>query len=214
MVLKNAIERLRYPEMNPKNAYLPMFKESETIFVHIPKTAGTSVSQALYGEQPWHHPIKLYAELDQEKYNQYFKFAFVRNPWDRLYSTFCYAKKISHPVLRGPLSDIAKIESFEEFVLDWCTHKKINEHFFLMPQFNYLTLDGETLAIDYVGYFENLENDFQHIAKKLNITVELPVTNQSKKKVNKGAVYTQEMREKVAELYHLDLLHFNYSLTD
>ncbi len=39
---KAKVKQIRYPEINPNNAYLPIFLESETIFVHIPKTAGTS----------------------------------------------------------------------------------------------------------------------------------------------------------------------------
>lgn len=209
---KNKIEMLRYPEMNPKNAYLPIFNEHETIFVHIPKTAGTSVSQAIYEEQPWHHPIDLYFKLDEEKCNNYFKFAFVRNPWDRLYSTFLYAKKISHPIYHGPLSEIAKLASFEEFVMQWCTQDKINKHFFLKPQFHFLTIDGKNLAVDFIGYFENIDEDFEHLCQKLGIKKHLPKMNQSQKKDDVQKIYTLEMKNRVAELYSQDLQHFDYSL--
>jgi hypothetical protein len=209
--IRDYIERKRYPEMDPKNAYLRMFDQTQTLFIHIPKTAGTSVSQAIYGEQPWHHSISTYHKLNSNKAKTYFKFAFVRNPFDRLYSTYCYAKKISHQIYRGPLSEIAALDSFEDFVLNWCTEEKINEHFFLKPQFYYLSIDGETLYIDFIGYFENINEDFNKLSKHLQIDQQLPVTNKSTAKVGLNEAYNPDMLAKVSKLYAIDFLHFNYS---
>lgn len=208
--LKNKIDILRFPKNDPKNAYFSFFDDTESIFIHIPKTAGTSVSQAIYKEQPKHHPITTYVELDNKKFDKYFKFAFVRNPWDRLYSTFNYAKKISHPVYKGPLSDIAIFDSFEQFVWEWCTEENINSHYFLKPQFDYLTVDGENLAVDFVGYFENLESDFNKVVDKLGIETVLPTINKSTTISDRKNAYNNEMRKRVAELYEKDLKNFDY----
>src|SRR3954451_16494371 len=78
--------------------------ERQFIFVHIPKTAGTAVSEAL-GEPRdrkhpslemiirdglGHHPVK---KLFRRKIIGYFKFAFVRNPWDRAVSLYMEKKQ-------------------------------------------------------------------------------------------------------------------------
>lgn len=207
--LKNRVEYLRYPEMNKKNAYLPIFERSKSIFIHIPKTAGTSVSEALYGEQPWHHPIKLYHELDAKKCHDYFSFAFVRNPWDRLYSTYNYAKKISHPIYRGPLSDIASYQTFEQFVMEWCCQQNFAEHHFLQPQFNYLTIDGDSIAVDFVGRFENIDDDFLHIARHMQLQTSLPKKNVGQHSSNRN-VYTPEMVDVVEQVYAADVAKFGY----
>jgi chondroitin 4-sulfotransferase 11 len=71
--------------------YPPSFHSKKCIFVHIPKTAGTSVTDALFGTpRPRHRPLQWYEGMEPELYKEYFKFAFVRNPWDRLVSGYHY----------------------------------------------------------------------------------------------------------------------------
>ena len=58
------------------------------IFVHIQKTAGTSITSVL-NEIPGTEPLYYsHSQINvlKEEYEDYFKFCFVRNPWDRLYS--------------------------------------------------------------------------------------------------------------------------------
>ena len=208
--LKREIDQWRFPNLNPKNAYFPYFDQTKTIFVHIPKTAGTSISQALYKEQPKHHPLKIYKNLDSERFENYFKFAFVRSPYDRLYSTYRYARKISHPVYRGPLSDIAKYDSFEQFVFEWCDRQKISEHYFLKAQVDYLSLGGDSIDVDFVGKFENLQEDFNRLCKLIGIDATLPVSNVSTSDSERKSAYTTEMKNKISDIYKLDFELFDY----
>ncbi|WP_293882184.1 sulfotransferase family 2 domain-containing protein [Sphingomonas sp.] len=64
------------------------------IFVHIPKTAGTSILAALGAEPVFdtHAPARAYARAYPEFYRRAYKFAFVRNPWDRFASSFHFMK--------------------------------------------------------------------------------------------------------------------------
>ncbi len=61
------------------------FDESKCIFVHIPKSAGTSVKNALFPNTkgPGHRMAMDYYLENPKKYEEYFVFAFVRNPFDR-----------------------------------------------------------------------------------------------------------------------------------
>ncbi|MCC2618340.1 sulfotransferase family protein [Aestuariibacter halophilus] len=209
--VKDKVEQWREPRRQTKNLYSQAYCATRSVFIHIPKTAGTSVSQALYGGQPWHHTARSYYQADPERFRQFFSFAFVRNPWDRLLSTYHYACKISDPVYRGPLSSIAKCQNFEAFVMTWCNAERINEHYFLKPQFDYLTLDDQQIGVDYVGRFETLNQSFAHICEQLSVKAELPSLNQSKGKTDFRESYTPAMVDKVASLYDRDIKSFHYA---
>ena len=73
---------------------LSIFEEKKCIFFHIPKTAGISVSTALFGNVKWgHRNVAFYKSHFGEKFfNSLYKFSFVRNPYDRLYSAFTFLK--------------------------------------------------------------------------------------------------------------------------
>lgn len=70
------------------------------IFIHIQRTGGTSIERWLQGEDQWNicHNVKhittKFAKYRQypEYYNDYFKFTFVRNPYDRILSELFFNK--------------------------------------------------------------------------------------------------------------------------
>lgn len=79
---------------SPKGDFsLRSFDHYRYLFIHITKTAGTSVAISLFGELPYHYTAVQYRVIYGRKtFNRYFKFAFVRNPWDRLYSAYSFLK--------------------------------------------------------------------------------------------------------------------------
>jgi hypothetical protein len=71
------------------------------IFIHIPKTGGTSVEAVMtghdwwrHGEHPKHSGVRalLGKRYAVDLWNSYFKFTIIRNPWDRLWSYWQFAK--------------------------------------------------------------------------------------------------------------------------
>jgi len=69
--------------------------EYKTIFVHIPKNAGTSI-KAFFGNKEFYHKHKAIKEIKNENpeiYNSYRKFTVVRNPYDRMVSWYFYLKR-------------------------------------------------------------------------------------------------------------------------
>jgi hypothetical protein len=69
-------------------------RHHSAIFVHIPKTAGTTVLDFLGAEHVFdtHAPAAIYRQADPKLFERAFKFAFVRNPWDRFASAFHHMK--------------------------------------------------------------------------------------------------------------------------
>ncbi len=74
---------------------LNAFYKTKTIFIHIPKTAGVSLLKAVYGDVSLegHRSFYFNRIALKIKNEEYFSFAFVRNPFDRLHSTYLYLRK-------------------------------------------------------------------------------------------------------------------------
>lgn len=149
----------------------------------------------------------------------YFKFAFVRNPFDRLVS--CYKDKI----LNKDKMEIGYFQksykyydqyplkenmSFEEFVdvVTMIPDHLADRHF--KRQCCFICPPGEKLVFDFIGRFENLVNDWRYIAERFDFDPVLPYTNTSNPKKGSKDFYTPALLEKVYSYYKEDVLLFGY----
>jgi len=182
------------------------------IFIHIPKTAGVSIYK-VFGtgrKQQNHATLEEYMGWQYRKKRNYFKFCFVRNPWDRFLSTYFYLKKGG----RGGRGDVrdAKIlnqfENFQEFVgnFDKIKNDSSDRHFY--EQFFWM--DG---GIDFIGKFENFQEDFNTVCDKIGIPQkELPHKNKSNSNhKHYTEYYDDETRDIVAEKYAKDIEYLGYN---
>jgi len=192
--------------VSPYFNYNDKFK---TVFIHIPKTAGTSVYTSLFGHVKRNHIRLLYFEAyDKNKYDDYFKFAFVRNPYDRLVSSFIYIKGRND--LYTPV--IAKYETFDDFVealLDDANRVKI----FRVPHFNtqyyFLKDRSGKVGVDFLGRFESLEHDFKVVCNKLGMPARLPHHNKSQHK-HFMDYYSPRLIQIVNQVYREDFENLGY----
>jgi hypothetical protein len=185
------------------------------IFVHIPKAAGTSIENVfmedlslnmdnrhalLLGESTnktigprrvSHLLAKEYVTLhfiSQELFDSYYKFAFVRNPYDRLYSTYKYRK----------FDDYISFDTYIKLKLEkFITSQK--EGFFFKPQYEYLYEAGNCL-VDFIGKFENLEHDFNAVMNKLNLS-HLPLKHHNKSLPSRGFIRKIRILGKIIKDY-------------
>jgi hypothetical protein len=89
------------------------------IFVHIPKTAGKSINRFFGMEWQKHKDLSRYAgELQPQLFSSYFKFAIVRNPWDRILSDYNFQNKKNAPSNEElfDLDDRGRTRSFREWL--------------------------------------------------------------------------------------------------
>jgi len=180
------------------------------VFVAVAKTACTSIHRRFgYTQDPvpsiYHMHLK--DILDQNpQAESYFKFAFVRNPYDRLvsaYHDFKYSE--SHQSWSYP---IQQYPTFKSFALS-LYNGPCKDFIHLRPQFEYLELDGK-LGTDFVGRFERLSDDFKLVQGLIN-TEEKPLDkHRSSSHDDYRQYYDDETRETVYELYQKDFEVFEY----
>ena len=116
---------------------LKPFDQHKCIFIHITKTAGTSVAKSLFNYLPYHYTAIDYRVIYGRKtFDEYFKFAFVRNPWDRLYSAYRYLKSggWNNDDELWTKQNLADIDSFASFVKQWLNKENIMKHKHFWPQ--------------------------------------------------------------------------------
>jgi len=173
------------------------------IWARIAKNANTSIKEAISYK-------KTYTNLDNigvfphEKYNDYFKFVIVRNPWDRhvsLYSWFHQWKK------KGArhLCDIPKNLTFETFVKkrkkDYTDRLMVHSY----PQHLYF----RWTEFDFIGRYESLRKDWKFLMDKFGFP-SLEVTNKSDRRKYRS-YYNEETKQIIADEYRNDIKLLNYS---
>lgn len=201
------------------------FDKHKCLFVHIPKTGGVSVYRSLFSPTPdkviksiGHYSLKDYGVIfGSDALEEYFKFAFVRNPWARTLSSYQFLKKGGFHNQDKAWADanIDKFNSFDEFVIEWLTPGNISKALHFIPQHEFLTIArGGENSMDFVGKLETIESDFQHIKNQLDIDCNLQHHNKSKStkpKAHYRNFYTQKSRDIVARVYQKDIDTFNYT---
>lgn len=164
------------------------------------------------------------AELLAGEYGGHFKFAFVRNPWDRLVS--CHSQKLAF-IPKNPKFKQTDLNPpgeerfypgmpFAEFVeaVHATPDEKANAHF---KSQHTVVCDpqGEVMA-DFVGRFENLREDFARVAEKIGAPeLQLPHLLRSKGRRDRSYTkfYDERLRNLVHERYREDIETFGYSFS-
>lgn len=212
--------------------------QHKCIFIHIPKTAGTSIERKLGNFEKLNRgvqdhrsirkiePINLadlaktivstdpksfiiyfkrYLKGIQSNYNrtyhEYFKFSFVRNPWSRAFSWYKNVMRDCHHRNRFNVPDKC---SLKEFINN---HMDQNE---LKPQLQWIIDKNGKIPLDFIGRFENLENDFRYVADKLGFrdkTLPKLIVGDGQ---NYSSYYDNDMINRIHEIYADEIDYFRF----
>lgn len=230
------------------------------IFIHIHKTAGDSITEALkpslgrsdfivrtdlqawlrryrvgsndaeFGGLKKHTPaLTVKEQLSEDKWENYFKFAFVRNPIGRVLSLYHYAArkaeerqrilprnawylsrpgKKSDPLNWPSVRAFFATDSFSSFI----RHPLLDYEGGMRTQSEFLCdLDGN-LLVDFVGRFENLSKDFLHVQKRIDVpSAPLAWSNSSSNSMVEAKL-SPEDTEFLVHKFQADYTRFNYEL--
>jgi hypothetical protein len=191
------------------------FDTHQCIFVHIPKCAGISVVRSLFGNfDCGHTSLSRYQIMfGPEDFNRYFKFTFVRNPFDRLVSAYLFMKKggLNRKDKRWSDKHFARYDDFGSFVKGWVNRWNIERALHFRPQARFICLGGKP-RVDFIGHFENLTADFAHVAQKLQVQASLQEINRNAvREKDYRQYYTAETRAIVEKVYAEDFKLLGYT---
>ena len=195
-----------------------MIVNDNFIFIRVPRTASSSMERLL---RPYHQEkyddicqtpvvrktLLLYhagwediASLN-EWMNDIFKFAFVRNPYDRVLSYYIYYRSVKK-YRKG---------SFEEFVRCHITNREPVVHDHWCDQHHWVTDRNGKITVDYLGRFENLRHDFNNICKIIKIKDRTLPWIKYRKHKPYYAYYNKELAHAVYKRCRKDFELFGYN---
>jgi hypothetical protein len=178
------------------------------VFAHVPKTGGISVRAALEpfadgqdaAARDTTHETLPALLVRRPDLAGHFKFAFVRNPWDRLVSFHAYARaRLAPTVPQMQGVDFGAMLRLLEAGAPWLTRLHV-----MRPQREHVR------GADFVGRFEYLDSDFAQVCARLGISAELPRKNASRHGAY-ASYYDGSGRDFVAARYREDIEEFGYS---
>jgi Sulfotransferase family len=196
------------------------------IFIHIPKTGGSSIEDVIWpGERTeadlWmgftspycnkyqtgglQHLLarQIRQEVGADVFNSYFKFAFVRNPWDRTVSQFASMRD------RADLRELIGMTLDTSFS-DYLQLTRQHQHVQWERQVEFLRDENLAPLVDFVGRFEKLKQDAQMVFERLGIRrARLPHRNRSRHP-SYLTYFDDQSREWVHTHYKEDVELFGY----
>ena len=230
---------------------MPVSRKYNCLFLHLPKTAGTQLT-TVFGKDGVQlslgkvhintHTVcvqhqtgaQMRSYVGAAAFDAYFRFAVVRNPFDRMYSEFCWQRQLKKTT----------ITNFDDFVdrvyVHFATIQRFNRHEpdappndafnvpglanayyydHLRPQYEYLYANGPKCKRQWVHKilrFESIADEFDAMSREKGWGLKWPRTSfnnaSQTREPDYRAAYTRELtRQRVAEMYADDLKLFGYA---
>lgn len=200
---------------------MPYNKTNNKLFIHIPKVAGTSVINMYnMNENEGHVTSIQYRNNNAIRFKNAFKFAIVRNPWDKFVSCYEYAKmgksywhSVDGNSVYGKHIDYDLVSKYK--FNDFIKYLKDIEGKFPMKsvnwsyQYNFVTDTDNNIIVDTLYNYEHLEYMVNDLNSKFNTNHKLPYINKSNND-NYKSYYNDESIEFINLLYKNDIVLFNY----
>jgi len=200
------------------------FFQKKFFFVHIPKTAGTSISSAILATNkynlsflPTEHASAIQIiDYIGKNYKKYYSFSFVRNPYDRLNSLYhflCQKNLFPEKGENWDQDNLIKM-GFKAWLLDtnfWPPYTKgIGPSFQKRSQCYFLSDENNHILVNDVFKYENLTNDLNILSKKIDINFDELSQTKVTIRDNDKYEYCDETIDFVKQFHGEDLDRFNY----
>lgn len=184
-------------EFTHNNYSIPDHKRKHQISYKLLKNKKKHINSPLSKIIISHTPLKKLKFIFQDEYNNFFKFAFIRNPWDLVVSKYFWHKHIHK-------------HDLEDFT-QWLWQKYQFELWKTDQLHLYTHVDGE-YDLDFMGRYENIQQDFQFVCDKLCLG-NLKLENEKRiyrKRKHYTEYYSEQDKQLVAKLFQQDIDYFGY----
>lgn len=142
--------------------------------------------------------------LGEETFASYFKFAFVRNPFDRFVSYCAFRTRENGDFERDP-QGVMRYFLFNERPL----HQLL-----FQPQHTFVTDEDGNLLADEIGRVEEMQASYDAVCKRIGIESESLEKVNSSRRNDYRDYYDQGLVDGVAKIYQRDLDLFGYRFGD
>ena len=169
------------------------------VYIHVPRTGGNSVKEMWSNQFEAHKSHVTFKDGVRRfgkgrTFDDYFKFGFIRNPWERVYSLFCKHVK---------QSPVDTSHGFKYWMFD---QRRTDSHRDRQSAMYYLK------GVDYVAKFENFEEEWDKIFDKINLPrIEIPhVYKFRDDKVQYRDLYDEDMQKFIRRHHQEDIDRGSY----
>jgi len=162
-IYEHACERGVRPMLDGKRRdRLRAVRDAGALFIHVPKNAGMSISNALYGRQIKHATVRYYARVAPDLLGALPSFAILRDPVARFVSAYHFAQaggsshsRVSVP-FRAPYMALRSIDAALDHVEQAASPYQVN-HIFRPQSWYVCGVDG-AVAVDRLFAFEDMDS--------------------------------------------------------
>ena len=196
-----------------------LWRKTGIIFVHVPKAAGTSVNEALYGRFMGHITAQQAQKFAPKTFNLLPSFAIVRNPWARLVSAYRFAKAgagqgkgLIAGIHNAVQYQIPEFENFPTFVEEWLKYQRIETlDFVFRPQLPFIADRNGEVLVDFVGRMENLASSEHFVTTHTKKQINIGHSNKSGDMQDFRTYYSPDLVKSVGKIYSEDIRILNYA---
>ena len=157
---------------------LSPYRARGAVFVHIPRTGGSSIEAALFDPSLTLHlsAAQFRALMAPGEFDRMFSFSVIRCPYERAASIYRFLVQAGDDLVEPALSEaVARLGSFSAFCLALPElHARFHSSH-LLTQDHFVRSGGAQIQVDHLIRFDQLAAGFAEVCKRIDITPpELP----------------------------------------
>jgi hypothetical protein len=213
------------------------------VFIHIPKTAGTTTANVLKPHnqtvkpRPWRtisHALRfpanprtawfeqhdsaamVKARWGASAFKDYYKFSFVRNPFEHSVSHYLFTKDMTFGWNRKTTISDYSFEDYLRWRIEASAHQKLERRtrFVRMPDQSFYILDAnENQLVDDIYKADSFADSMQRLCQKIDILAPKTLPHLRRQKKSAHNFLNSDTIDLIQRLYDRDFTNFGYSRT-